>query len=118
MISASVGESHKATGGSQQVKLAEALVSVAWSLGAVKRAFSGTVPTAVHDDMIHRSRNFAQDAASLIQAFNCGDGFDDPETFLILFELFLLRDVSTCVRQSPDASAEAVIPTGLIPTIS
>lgn len=78
---------------SQQVKLADALVSVAWSLGAVKRAFSGTVPTPVHDVMLARSRNFVEDAAKLIHAYNRGEGFDSPETFLVLLELLLLRDV-------------------------
>lgn len=77
-----------------QASLAYALVSATWSLGAVKRAFEGTEPTDVHDDMIARSRRFAEDAASVIHAYNRGEGFNDPETMLILLELMLLRDVS------------------------
>lgn len=77
-----------------QAALASALVSVTWSLGAVKRAFEGTRQTDVHDDMIARSRRFANDAAQVIHAFNRGEGFNEPETMLILLELFLLRDVS------------------------
>ncbi|CAK9780241.1 hypothetical protein CC85DRAFT_326283 [Cutaneotrichosporon oleaginosum] len=79
-------------GTSAHATLAAALVSVTWSLGAVSRAFEGTRPAEGHDIMIARSRRFADDAAQVIHAVNCGEGFHDPETMLILLELLLLRD--------------------------
>lgn len=85
-----------------QAALASALVSVTWSLGAVARAFEGTRPTDVHDDMIARSRRFADDAAQVIHAFNRGEGFNEPETMLILLELFLLRDVGVSSSDERD----------------
>ncbi len=78
---------------SAQATLAAALVSVTWSLGAVSRAFEGTRPAEGHDTMIARSRRFADDAVQVIHAFNRGEGPNEPETMLILFELLLLRDV-------------------------
>lgn len=74
--------------------LANALVSATWSLGAVKRAFATTKPTAEHDEMIRCSRQFAADAAAVIERVMRGTTLNDPETVCILFELFLMRDVS------------------------
>jgi hypothetical protein len=80
---------------SQQAAMAKALVAAARSLGVVKRALAAKAQSTSHAEMITQSREFARDAEAVIHNYNRGDGANDPETILILFELFLLRDVST-----------------------
>lgn len=95
-VSAS-GEFNPAAAGrraSGHAALANALVSATRSLGAVKRAFSHSKPTAAHENMIAASRQLAADAASVIVTAIHGTALNDPETVCILFELFLMRDVS------------------------
>jgi len=78
----------------QQAAMAKALVAAARSLGTVKRAIAAPPKSPAYKELMIRSREFAHDAAAVIHTFNSGDGGNDPETILILFALFLLRDVS------------------------
>lgn len=104
-VSAS-GEFNPAAAGRQatgHAALANALVSATRSLGAVKRAFSQMKPTAVHAEMFAASRQLASDAASVIVGAIRGTALNDPETMCILFELFLMRDVSDALCIETDA---------------
>lgn len=80
---------------SAQGEFPTAILTAAQALGAAKLAFVDSFPSPNHAEMMAKSRKLAAAAASVIQAYVTGipGAKDDPETFFILLELFLIRDV-------------------------